>query len=1059
MRPLLLLLLPALLVVACGDASPAGAQTVSHWLTPVDGDWSDPGKWSTDPDAPVAPGFEAVLDAAGASYTAAITGDVEVDRITINSADAAVVLDGGALTLADDISGDGGRIDANLGPFVLNEGLLRNARLYGAAGVEVRHTHSTYPAIDLEDVVLGTTLRPHPEGNNAYLRLGSTFTLDGGHLMIDRRLELLSEGSLTVAGDGLISVNAHDGFTSAEWRLLEPNAQLILDSGVTVRVTENAQLFLSEYNFPSGDGDLRNRGTIEAVGGEIVVASDVDYHSEGGLLRAVDGGVIRVEAARGDIGRVEIGEGSTVAFELGGYTLTEPINVPAGAMLDLRSSSWTSETTVTVDAGTVRVDGPDLVTGVWDWRPGSTINILGTTPYTRFGEYGIADDTRIEFTTFFPAGVISLEGAAVDIDALPGEVVLRSAKIANGTILGLPQGGVLSDPDDYLTLSATTIQTPVRVEAGRLSVLNSSIEDPVTVTGGLVELFGDWTNLGGIAIQGGRVELESVPDSVGPIALTGGTLVLPVIPATPSEIVATGGTIELENATSTMYTVADLVALPWTPETYAAGYRSTFDLEGAAFDLSAGPFSIALGGAPNRYGGIANGTIFSIAGNGPWQAAGGALRDVTLQTDIEAASEVSLDGAVTIEDARLFGPFVVSTAADSDVFFDGVTIEGVMTAGREYGSPPAIVANNLTINGELKLGTRTLQMNGGQTLSGSGVVTTDGIRGSPGGGIEVNGNLTIAEGFTFRSERNGSHLSALVTLRNQGAIIAAPDDYANGSDVPAPSITITATNGFQGAFLQEGLLQIADGYEVRVGTTNFTNSGTIELRGGVLTAASTRLESSGVIRGDGTIVALSNQFWNLGDLYVGDHGAEQQAGSPGVTGLLHVAGDYTQFDGGELYLDLGGNAAGAQYDRLTINGVVFLDGGLNVSLLDGFEPLLGNSFELVTATEGFDQQFSRVTLPVLSPGLGWSLDYGLTSLMLSVIQVPSSATTTTTAKSTRVTTPSGGPSSALLARGSPPMAMAMAGSTRWTTRSGARRWPRRRGRSVRRRRRGAAFCF
>src|SRR5262249_38520270 len=47
-------------------------------------------------------------------------------------------------------------------------------------------------------------------------------------------------------------------------------------------------------------------------------------------------------------------------------------------------------------------------------------------------------------------------------------------------------------------------------------------------------------------------------------------------------------------------------------------------------------------------------------------------------------------------------------------------------------------------------------------------------------------------------------------------------------------------------------------------------------------------------------------------------------------------------------LELGGLTAGSQFDRLSTSGVVALNGTLNVSLINGFSPAFGNSFQVLT---------------------------------------------------------------------------------------------------------------
>jgi hypothetical protein len=77
------------------------------------------------------------------------------------------------------------------------------------------------------------------------------------------------------------------------------------------------------------------------------------------------------------------------------------------------------------------------------------------------------------------------------------------------------------------------------------------------------------------------------------------------------------------------------------------------------------------------------------------------------------------------------------------------------------------------------------------------------------------------------------------------------------------------------------------------------------------------------------------------------------------TGTLQVNGTYQQTAAGALNVDLGGTAAG-QFDRLQVTGAATLGGTLNVSLVGGFLPAVGNTFEiLVFASRTSD--FATVT--------------------------------------------------------------------------------------------------
>lgn len=114
------------------------------------------------------------------------------------------------------------------------------------------------------------------------------------------------------------------------------------------------------------------------------------------------------------------------------------------------------------------------------------------------------------------------------------------------------------------------------------------------------------------------------------------------------------------------------------------------------------------------------------------------------------------------------------------------------------------------------------------------------------------------------------------------------------------------------------------------------------------------------------------------------------AGSPiDPTGSLVVQGDLYHLDGGVIAIDLGGHAAGIDYDTVDVLGQIALEGDLIVSLADvsgsPFAPALGDSFEILTAAQGITGQFGGVALPLLSLGLDWRVDYLANAVALSVV--------------------------------------------------------------------------
>jgi len=85
-----------------------------------------------------------------------------------------------------------------------------------------------------------------------------------------------------------------------------------------------------------------------------------------------------------------------------------------------------------------------------------------------------------------------------------------------------------------------------------------------------------------------------------------------------------------------------------------------------------------------------------------------------------------------------------------------------------------------------------------------------------------------------------------------------------------------------------------------------------------------------------------------------------------------------------LDIELAGIAKGTGYDSLTVAGAAALGGTLDVSLLGGFVPTAGQSFEILTAAGGINGTFDAVNLPSLAAGLYLDLNYNPNSVLLTV---------------------------------------------------------------------------
>ncbi len=176
--------------------------------------------------------------------------------------------------------------------------------------------------------------------------------------------------------------------------------------------------------------------------------------------------------------------------------------------------------------------------------------------------------------------------------------------------------------------------------------------------------------------------------------------------------------------------------------------------------------------------------------------------------------------------------------------------------------------------------------------------------------------------------------------------------------------------------LSTGLLDIASDADVRLsggagtinnagwmrksagdGTTRIeafvTNSGTLELLAGTLelwagltqTAGVTRL-NGGTLTATGIIDIRGGALEGVGN--VGGHVRNAGEVRPGLSaGVLTISVRYEQTAEGVLHVEIGGKAAGSEYDQLVVGWLAELDGTLRATLIDGFSPSVGDAFDVL----------------------------------------------------------------------------------------------------------------
>ncbi len=168
------------------------------------------------------------------------------------------------------------------------------------------------------------------------------------------------------------------------------------------------------------------------------------------------------------------------------------------------------------------------------------------------------------------------------------------------------------------------------------------------------------------------------------------------------------------------------------------------------------------------------------------------------------------------------------------------------------------------------------------------------------------------------------------------------------------------------------------------GTTTITPTGAIQGAGTI----NGRLINEGLV--NGALGLILNGLVSGSGNYAG-HVTFNGAFRPG-TSPASITGDWIIFgQGNVLTMELGGIVQGTEYDHITANQLLTLAGTLDVELINGFNPVPGDRFDLFDGPVA--GRFATMNLPELGGGMGWDTGALYTTGVLRVVS-PEPATLT-----------------------------------------------------------------
>ena len=375
---------------------------------------------------------------------------------------------------------------------------------------------------------------------------------------------------------------------------------------------------------------------------------------------------------------------------------------------------------------------------------------------------------------------------------------------------------------------------------------------------------------------------------------TDGVLNAPI--ANDGLVQAQAGTLRLAGASGTQAGSYEALA----PGTLAFGGAGvTYTLSAASRIAGAGTVAFEAGTVVVPPGSTAMPSAFNPANT---VFAGGTL---SLGSNGTTGTLTSTDGTHGKAGAGNLDVLGTTTMTGGARFTGGTTtLHGTTTIG--LGGVPLRVNNGA---GLILAGTSTATdagtfnlTNGALTIAPGGTldIAADGLSMTDGGS---SADLTVQPGGTLERTAAGSAGSISVPVASAGTI-----------SVEAGRLTIAGHSLTQAT----GLTDVAPGAELRV-----TSPGVLDLHGGTLAGA-------------GTVTAA-----------VDNAGATVAPGAS--TGILTIAGSYSQGPGGTLRAEMNGTTPGTQHDQLAVTGSATLAGALAIVSGTGYTPQLTDTFTIVTA--------------------------------------------------------------------------------------------------------------
>jgi CSLREA domain-containing protein len=896
-------------------------------------------------------------------------------------------------------------------------------------------SNGTSPNLNARTLNVAGTLT-WSQGNNSWILTNGATINNSGILEIQVALSIghgggtadtiNNAGVFRKSGAGTATVGVAVNFVSQAGGQVDVTGGTLRLSGGGTSTGGSFAPSVGTLEFGAGTFDLPaatsvgGAGTVSVAGGTVNVAGT--YAVTG--TTSITSGTLNINTASGTTNGFALSGSGTLSGTgtlsiigggtwIGGTMLATggvgATTVASGATLDLQST------------GVIPIlNGRTLnVAGTFTWSAGNNnwqtlnaaiINNTGTinlqVPLSINHSGGIAD-------TINNAGLFRKSGTGTATVGLGVNFVNQvggQVDVSGGTLRlnggGTSTGGSFAPSVGTLEFGGGTFNLPVATNVGGAGT--------VSVAGGTVNVAGTYAVTGTTSVISGVLNVNTANGTTSELVLTGtgtiggtGTLTMTgtgtwtggTMSGSGATTVASGATLDLQS-TGTLPTLNGRTLNVAGTLTWSQGNNAWTTSNGATI-LNSGTLNIQVPLSISHSGGVAdsinNAGLFRKSGTGTATVgvavnfvnqAGGQV-DVTGGTLRLNGGGTSTGGSLAPSVGTLeFGGGTFNLPVATNVGGAGTVSVGGGTVN--VAGTYAVTGTTSVISGVLNVNTANgttsgLALSGTGTIGGTGTLTMTGTGTWTAGTMSGSGATTVASGATLDLQSTGT----LPTLNGRTLNVAGTLTWSQGNNAWTTSngatinnsgtlnlqvpLSISHSGGLADTINNAGMLRRSGIGTASVGSSiTFSNTGSIDIQSGTLSfpaGTTINIPTTKTLSGAGTIVANVTSAGSVG---------------PGTSpGILTINGNYTQVSGGILNIEIGGTTVETQFDRLAVTGSVSLAGTLNATLINGFTPASGQSFQYLT----FGSRNGDFTTKNFAAGLqdgGFGVASGVTSAQAPV---------------------------------------------------------------------------